>query len=84
MALLWVCVIAALFMAGGCLVEFVARRRERRGFNLNAGCKRDRSWAPDDERLRVLPATLRQLLNGGRSGTSATARWTTAVSNTWC
>ena len=39
MALLWVCVAAALFMAGRCFVEFVARQRERRGFDLNAWLK---------------------------------------------
>ena len=32
MVLLWACVCAALFMAGGCLAEFLSRRRERRGF----------------------------------------------------
>ena len=39
MVLLWVCVAAALFMAGSCLVEFVARRRERRGFDVTAWLK---------------------------------------------
>ena len=31
MVLLWVCVVAALFMAGSCMVDFVARRSERHG-----------------------------------------------------
>ena len=39
MALLWVCVAAALFMAGSCVVDFVARRRERRGFDVTAWLK---------------------------------------------
>ena len=39
MALLWVCVAAAVFMAGSCLVDYVARRRERRGFDVTTWLK---------------------------------------------
>ena len=39
MALLWVCVAAAVFLAAACLVESLARRRERRGFNVSAWLK---------------------------------------------
>jgi biopolymer transport protein ExbB/TolQ len=34
MALLWVCVAAALFQAGSCGMEWLARRRERNGFRI--------------------------------------------------
>lgn len=63
MSLLWVCVAAALFMAGGCLVEFVARRRERRGFDLDRWLRNGPVLGADDLRRRALPAALRQLLN---------------------
>ena len=66
MSLLWVCVAAALFMAGGCLFEFVARSRERRGFNLDRWLRAGPVLGADEARRRVLPAALRQLLHGGR------------------
>ena len=61
MALLWVCVIASIFMAGHAFTEFLGRRRERRGFNLHAWLKGGPALA-DSDRLRQLPAHLRQLL----------------------
>jgi biopolymer transport protein ExbB/TolQ len=61
MALLWVCVVASIFMAGHALVEFVGRRRERQGFNLHAWLKEGSALATD-ERLRALPSHLRQML----------------------
>lgn len=67
MALLWVCVASALFMAGACLVEFVARRRERHGFDVKAWLSRGRSLDADESRLRELPATLRSLLVEARA-----------------
>jgi len=62
MSLLWVCVAAALFMAGGCLVEFVARHRERRGFDLDNWLQQGPVLGADEGRRRALPATLRELL----------------------
>lgn len=62
MALLWVCVAAGLFMAGGCLVEFVTRRRERQGFDLNAWMQGGPVLDANEQRLRALPSTLRTLL----------------------
>lgn len=62
MTLLWVCVAAALFMAGGCLVEFVARRRERHGFDLNGWLQRGPVLGAGESRQHALPPTLRQLL----------------------
>jgi len=62
MGLLWACVAAALFMSGGCLVEFVARRRERRGFDLDRWLQQGPVLGADESRRRLLPAALRQLL----------------------
>lgn len=61
MVLLWVCVIASIFMAGHALAEFVGRRRERHGFNLHQWLKEGPALA-SGERLRALPADLRQML----------------------
>ena len=62
MTLLWVCVVTAVFMAGRCLVEFVARRRERMGFNLDGWLSRGPVIASDEARRRQLPASLRAFL----------------------
>ena len=47
-ALLWVCVAAAVFMAGSCLVDFVARRRERRTVARRAAGIRSGNEPGDD------------------------------------
>lgn len=62
MALLWVCVAGALFTAGHCLVDFVLRKRERRGFDVNAWLKQGPVIGAAAERLRALPAESRQLV----------------------
>ena len=62
MVLLWVCVGAALFMAGGCFVEFLARRRERSGFNLNAWLRSGPVLTADENRRRLMPVFLRGLI----------------------
>jgi biopolymer transport protein ExbB/TolQ len=62
MALLWVCVAAALFMAGACVVEAIARRRERQGFDLDLWLKGGPALDAGDARQRRLPALLRGLL----------------------
>ena len=62
-AMLWLCVAAALFMAGGCLVEFVARRRERYRFDLNDWLRRGPVLDADPSRQDELPAPLRGLLH---------------------
>lgn len=67
MALLWVCVASALFMAGGTLVEFVARRRERRGFDVKAWLKAGPALAASEARVRELPAPVRALLLDARA-----------------
>jgi biopolymer transport protein ExbB/TolQ len=63
MVLLWVCVAGAVYMSGSCLVELVARRRERRGFDVTAWLKGGRALGAPDARRRVLPASLRVLLS---------------------
>lgn len=63
MVLLWVCVAAALFMAGATLVEFVARRRERAGFDVHAWLRGGAVLGASDTRVRALPPALRALLN---------------------
>ena len=62
MVLLWVCVGAALFMAGGCFVEFLARRHERNGFSLNAWLRSGPVLGADESRRRLMPAFLRGLI----------------------
>ena len=42
-ALLWLCVLVSVFMAGACVVDAVARRRERRGFDIKAWLARGRA-----------------------------------------
>jgi biopolymer transport protein ExbB/TolQ len=59
MTLLWVCVAAALFMAGGCIVDFLARRRERRGFDLSLWMRHGCVLGADSARKKALPALLR-------------------------
>ena len=62
MALLWACVVAALFMAGHCVVEFVGRRRERAGFSLTNWMKQGPVLEAGGARLQALPTTLRQFV----------------------
>ena len=60
--LLWVAVGAAVFMAGGCLMECLARRRERTGFDLKAWLDAGPLLGADAARQTALPAALRGLL----------------------
>ncbi len=60
--LLWVCVAAALFMAGGCVTEFLARRRERNGFNLNSWLEAGPVLGLSEVRQAALPTPLKGLL----------------------
>lgn len=62
-ALLWVCVIAAVFMAGSCVVDFVARRRERRSFDITAWLRSGSAIQAPAARVGLLPASLRQMLS---------------------
>ena len=60
--LLWVCVGGAIFMAGGCVAEFLARRRERGDFDLKSWLAHGTVLDGDDGRLAALPAALRGML----------------------
>jgi biopolymer transport protein ExbB/TolQ len=60
--LLWICVAAALYMAGSCVSELLARRRERRAFDLNEWIQTGSALTADPERLAALPAALRAML----------------------
>jgi biopolymer transport protein ExbB/TolQ len=62
MALLWVCVLAVLFMAGSAVTEALARRRERRGFDVEAWLKQGQVLGVDASRRHQLPAPLARLL----------------------
>jgi biopolymer transport protein ExbB/TolQ len=60
--LLWACVAAALFMVGRCFMEFLARARERRGFDLASWLRQGPALGADERRLAALPVALRSLL----------------------
>jgi biopolymer transport protein ExbB/TolQ len=62
MVLLWACVLAALFLSGRCAIEFVMRRRERWGFDMNRWLQGGPVLGAADQRRRLLPADLRHLL----------------------
>ena len=67
MSLLWVCVAAALFMAGSCAVEFLSRQRERRGFSLSQWLKSGPVLEAAGDRQNALPAELRRMLSDVRN-----------------
>ena len=60
--LLWLCIAVSVFMAGSCVVDAVARRRERRGFAITKWLQGGPVLNAPPARLRELPAALRQLL----------------------
>jgi len=62
MSLLWVCVAAAVFMAGSCLVDFVARTRERRGFDIAEWLRGGTALGASEDRRSRLPSWLRAML----------------------
>jgi len=75
MALLWLCVAAALFMAGRAVVDFLARRRERAGFDIGRWLDDGAVLTVEAERLAALPRSLaalcralRELHAGGELG----------------
>ena len=63
MALLWLCVAAALFMTGAMVVDYLGRRRERQGFDIERWIKAGSVLSPDERRKAELPRTLRRLLD---------------------
>lgn len=60
--LLWVCVAAALFMVGRCFAAFLARTRDRRGFDLSAWLRQGPVLGADERRMAALPSSLRGLV----------------------
>ena len=62
MALLWVCVLAVLFMAGSVIVEALARRRERQGFDVERWLEQGAVLGVEAPRRTQLPAALARLL----------------------
>ena len=70
MTLLWICVGAALFMAGGAVVDFLARRRERQGFNLELWLQQGEVLGTSENRRQVLPLGLQGLLSDIEKGRS--------------
>ena len=67
-ALLWVCVLMGLFMVGSCLMDFLARRRERRNFDLKSWLRAGPALDADGARQHTLPASLRALLLDAEEG----------------
>lgn len=63
MVLLWVCVASACFMAGGCFIEFLGRRRERAGFNVKQWLRQGPVLQADTARLQQLPSSLRAFVD---------------------
>ncbi len=61
-ALLWVAVGAAFFMVGACVMDCLARRRERDGFDLSAWLDAGPLLGIDGARLAALPTPLRGML----------------------
>lgn len=68
MALLWVCVLWAIFLAGSCVIEWVARARERRGFEIVTWLKAGRVLDNAGVRRAQLPVPLRRLVEDVEHG----------------
>ncbi len=75
MALLWGCVIAAVYVTAACVVEWVLRRRERGAFRLRTWMEKGPILAAPDLRRRELPALLRGFIEDvqGRLATAPLA-----------
>src|SRR5690606_42061688 len=65
-ALLWLCVAAKLVMTGRRGVDFLARRRERRGFDAERWLERGGVLTADEPRKAELPLPLRRMLDRKR------------------
>jgi len=62
MLLLWICFVTTLYYVGTYLVEAVARRRDRAGFDLKQWLQQGRVLDTDAPRRAALPASLSRLL----------------------
>lgn len=70
-ALLWVAVVAVLFMSGRALTEFVLRRRERSGFDLDRWLQAGRVLDASADRRGQLPSSARRLVEQVESARQA-------------
>ena len=61
-AMLWVAVGTVFFMTGACVMDCLARRRERDGFDLSAWLDAGPLFGIDGARLEALPTPLRGML----------------------
>ena len=71
MALLWICVAAALFMTGAVVMDWLGRRRERQGFDVERWLTAGRVLEASAERASRLPRPHRAMLeeiNEARAG----------------
>lgn len=59
MFLLWVCVASVCFLAGLCLIEYLARRKERASFNIKVWLENAEILNTDSGKLSGLPSYLR-------------------------
>lgn len=64
MLLLWICVITVCFMAGSCLMDYLARRGERRGFNIKLWLKHRQVLQADADEMASLPGLLSGFVQG--------------------
>ncbi len=62
MFLLWVCVAAVCFMAGACVMEFLARRNQRSGFNIKLWLQDRPVLSTAEEHLANLPPLLKHFI----------------------
>ncbi len=63
MTLLWICVLSVCFMAGACFMEFLARRKERVGFNIKIWLLTNSSiLRASAEELGKIPQQLQKLV----------------------
>ena len=62
MTLLWICVASALFMTGTCIQDFLSRRAQRSGFDLETWMRHGSVLDIDQDRRGRLPDSLNSLL----------------------
>ena len=63
MTLLWICVLSVCFMAGACFMEFLARRKERVGFNIKIWLLTNSSvLRANTQELEKIPQQLQELV----------------------
>ncbi len=71
MFLLWICVITVCFMAGSCLMDYLSRRDQRRGFNIKLWLKSQSVIHAGNEELASLPGLLQDFVQQIKSSHEA-------------